>query len=349
MKSQSFYTQKKFYIPAIIIILLVVFRMLLPQILLTQANKYLANFSPTYSLHMEDLDISIIRGAYQFQEITGKLKGEEKTFLTIKEVDVSIAWREVFRGRIVTDIVTDKVDFLFLKDMSKLKPPSKAEAKDVKETLFPVKVESVDLNRARVVFEEYPSLDDSSRLKIENINGRVTNLTPTEDNQLSEFNLSAALQGKSETVFIGSLNLTKTPMLWDVDVELKDFDISSLNPVLKRNLPLTFTKGRLDLFAEAQNQDKVIKGYVKPFIKDIDVVANKEKFVGIKHFGIEILTALGNLILRDSDTKSVATYLDFNYNGTFNISTGQGISEALEHGFGQKLSPGIEDKYHIKR
>ena len=346
---KSIYKKKKIYIPAIIIAVLIVFRMILPQILLTQANKYLASFSPTYSLHMEDLDLSIIRGAYSFQEITGKLKDDGKVFLTIKEVDVSIAWREVFRGKIVTDIVTDKVDFLFLKDMSKLNPPSKKEAQDVKETLFPVKVETVDLRRAQVVFEEYPSLDDKSRLRIENINGRITNLTPDEDDQLSSFNLSAALQGKSETVFIGSLNLTKTPMLWDVDVELKDFDMASLNPVLKRNLPLTFTKGRLDLFAEAQNENKVIKGYIKPFIKDIDVVANKEKFVGIKHFGIEILTALGNLILRDSDTKTVATYLDFNYNGAFNISTGQGISEALEHGFGQKLQPGIEDKYHIKK
>lgn len=45
---------------------------------------------------MEDLGISIIRGAYRFEQMTGKLKGDEKTFLSIKSVDVSIAWREVF-------------------------------------------------------------------------------------------------------------------------------------------------------------------------------------------------------------------------------------------------------------
>ncbi len=343
-----FYKKKKFYIPAIILAVLIVFRMVLPSILLHQANKYLSEFSPTYYLHMEDLDISIIRGAYRFEKVIGKLKGDEKTFLSISSVDVSIAWREIFQGRIVTDIVTDNMDFLFLKDMSKLSNPKK-EAKDVKDTLFPVSVESVDLRRAQVVFEEYPSLDETSRLKIENINGQITNVTPTEKEQISAFNLSGSLQGSAATVFIGELNMFKKPILWDVDVEMKNFDLSKLNPVLIRKLPLTFTKGKLNLYAEAKNDNKKIKGYIKPFIKDIDVVANKEHFEGVKHFGIEILAALGNLILRDSESKTVATYVDFTYDGKFNVDTGQGISKAIENGFSQKLPEGLENKYHLTK
>jgi hypothetical protein len=342
----SIYKKKKFLIPTTIIIALIAFRMILPMILLHQANKYLSEFSPTYYLHMEDLDISIIRGAYRFEEVTGKLKGDEKIFLSIKSVDVSIAWREVFRGRIVTDIVTDKLDFLFLKDMSKLSNP-KEEAKDVKDTLFPVSVESVDLRRAQIVFEEYPSLDETSRLKIESINGQITNVTPTEKHQVSAFNLSGSLQGSAPTHFIGELNRFKKPLRWDVDVEMRNFDLSKLNPVLIRKLPLTFTKGKLDLYAEAQNDDKEIKGYIKPFITDIDVIANKEHFKGVKHFGIEILTALGNLILRDPKNKTVATYVDFTYNGTFNVSTTQGISKAIENGFSKKLPAGLENKYQL--
>lgn len=338
--------EKKIYIPAIIILALIFIRMILPSILLHKTNKYLSEFSPTYYLHMEDLDISIIRGAYRFEEFTGKLKGDDKTFLSIKSVDVSIAWREIFRGRIVTDIVTDKLDFLFLKDMSKLSNP-KEEANDVKETLFPVSVESLDLRRAQIVFEEYPSLDESSRLKIENINGQINNLTPSEELQVSAFNLSGSLQGSAEISFIGELNMLNKPLLWDVDIEMKNFDLSKLNPVLIRKLPLSFTKGRLDLYAEAKNDNKIIKGYIKPFIKDIDVIANKEHFKGIKHIGIEILTALGNLILRDSDNKTVATYIDFTYDKTLNINSTQGITKAIENGFSKKLPPGIENKYHL--
>lgn len=340
--------KKKFYIPAIIITILIIFRIILPSILLSEANKYLSEFSPTYYLHMKDLDISIIRGAYRFEEIIGKIKDNNKSFLTIKTVDVSIAWREIFHGRIVTDIVTENLDFLFLKDMTKLSNPKK-EAKEVKDTLFPISVESVDLQRAQVVFEEYPSLDQSSRLKIENINGQINNVTPTEASQVSAFNLSGSLQGSAETVFIGELNMFRKPILWDVDIEMKNFDLSKLNPILVRKLPLTFTKGKLDLYAEAKNDNKIIKGYIKPFIKDIDVIANKEHFMGVKHFGIEILIALGNLILRNADDKTVATYADFTYDKTLNINTSQGISKAIENGFSKKLQPGIENKYHLDK
>ena len=345
---KSFYKEKKFYISAIIITLLIVLRVFLPQILLHEANKYLSTFSPTYYMHMEDLDISLLGGSYRFEEITGKLKGDEKTFLKISSVSVSIAWRHLFHGKIVTDIETKNVDFLFLKDMSKLSVPKK-DATDVKETLFPVKVESVDLRNARIVFEEYPSLSDESRLKIEKINGRVTNLTPDENNKISNFNLGASIQGSSELIFIGSLNLMKRPVLWDVDVEMKDFNLSSLNAVLKRNLPLTFTKGHMDLFAEAQNDSSgKMKGYIKPFLRDVDVIANKEHFVGIKHFFIEIFMAMGNVILRDSKTNTIATYVDFNYDGKFNINTGQGIENLIANGFKEKIKPEIEDKYKIK-
>ena len=338
--------KKKFYIPTIVILILIVFRIILPSILLKQTNKYLSEFSPTYYLHMEDLDISILRGAYRFEEFTGKLRGDDKTFLSIKSIDVSIAWREIFRGRIVTDIVTDKLDFLFLKDMSKLSNPKK-DATDVKETLFPVSVETLDLRRAQIVFEEYPSLDESSRLKIENINGQINNLTPTQKLQVSAFNLNASLQGSAAMNFIGELNMIKKPMLWDVDVEMKNFDLAKLNPILVRKMPLTFTKGKLDLYLEAKTDGKIIKGYAKPFIKDIDVIANKENFEGIKHVGIEVLTAIANLILRDSDSKTVATYFDFTYGKTFEIDTTQGISNAIENGFSKKLPPGIENKYHL--
>ena len=342
----NFIKKKKFYIPATVILVLIIFRILLPSILLKQTNKYLSEFSPTYYLHMEDLDISILRGAYRFEELKGKLRGDDKTFLSIKSIDVSIAWREIFRGRVVTDIITDKLDFLFLKDMSKLSSP-KNDATDVKETLFPVSVESFNLKRAQIVFEEYPSLDETSRLKIENINGEINNLTPTKKQQVSAFNLTASLQGEAAMNFIGELNMHKKPMLWDVDVEMKNFDLAKLNPILVRKMPLTFTKGKLDLYIEAKNDGEIIKGYAKPFIKDIDVIASKEDFKGIKHVGIEVLTAIGNLILRDSDSKTVATYFDFTYDKEFNIDTSQGISNAIENGFSKKLPPGIENKYHL--
>lgn len=339
---------KKMVFFALIVISLIIVRAALPSFLLKRANKFLADFSPTYALHMNDLDISIIKGAYRFQGITGKLKENDKKFLSVNVVDVSIAWREIFKGRILTDIQVEKGDLLVIKNISKLSPPKK-EAKDIKETFFPVKVERLDLKNINLTFEGYESIKGDQFLTVSNINGRVTNLTPTKDFPLSFFVISAnVVDPEARFNFAGELNQTLTPLEWNLDMELRDFNITVMNPYFKRHLPLTFTKGSLDLYSEVFSTEGKIKGYIKPFFKGIDVVANKENFLGAKHFGVELLTALSNLILRESKTKSVATVVDFTMDKKLNFKMGKSISKAIKHGFKQQIRPGIEDRYNIK-
>ncbi|HZG24137.1 MAG TPA: hypothetical protein VEZ17_06125, partial [Chitinophagaceae bacterium] len=55
---------KKITIILVIVALLVVFRLLLPVIVLHFANKSLANVKGYYG-HIEDIDMSLYRGAYQ--------------------------------------------------------------------------------------------------------------------------------------------------------------------------------------------------------------------------------------------------------------------------------------------
>lgn len=89
-----------------------------------------------------------------------------------------------------------------------------------------------------------------------------------------------------------------------VDGEMRGFDLTTGNHFLKSKVPLTFTKGKLDLYAEAQSTNGTIEGYIKPFLKNIDVVKTKEDFKGPKNWFYEIVTAVGKLGLRASDTKS---------------------------------------------
>jgi len=333
-------THKKFYIFLTVFTVLVVGRILLPQILLKKANHYLATFSDAYELHMQDLDISIIRGAYRFEQVNGKLKLNNKHFLKINSVDVSVAWREIFKGRIVTDVVANQLEFLVLTDMSRLTSP-KDDAVKSKSTLFPAKVERVDFNEAQLVFEEYPSLTESERLRIRHINGRITNLTPNEKNQISHFNFTASLLS-----FFGELNIYKEHMSWHLNAQMKGFDLTALNSFLKRHVPLTFTQGQLDLYLESHSTNEKIQGYIKPFFKKVDIMKNEEHFKNVKHFGIEILTAISNLILRDTK-KDVATTIEFDYDGKLNVKKAKAIKGALKNGFVEPLAPGIENRYHL--
>lgn len=339
------FKKKRYLFPAVLLTILIVGRIMLPSILLKKANNYLSEFAPHYYIHLTDLDLSIIPMYYRFEGVTGKLKDTNQEFLSVDKVEVSVAWREIFKGRILTDIDIFKLHFLLIKDLKKLTLPKK-EASDV---FFPVKIERIDLMDSTISFENYKSPKDEGHLKIFNINGRIYNINPSKKNPFTRFYLAAnILDSQSKFQFTGMLNPAHKPPTWILDAEAKNILLTSLNPYLIKHLPLTFNKGILDFYSEVKSENHRMEGYVKPFFKDIDVVANQEKFLGIKHFGIEIVTALVNLILRQSDTKTLATVIDFDYDKELKIKTSKAVSKAIEHGFKQSLSPEIEHRYNIR-
>ncbi len=342
--------KNKYFFLIAIVAMIFIGRAILPEYLLKKTNQYLSEFSPTYKLHLQDFDVSFIRGAYRFEGITGELKDKsKKQFLHVNEVDVSIAWREIFRGKIVTDVVVDTLDFVVIKDIKKL-VTKKENAKDAKETLFPVNIEKVVVKNTDITFDEYKSIDGKGKMKINDINGELKNLSPTDKMPLSRFDLTAKVLGTSSLKLDGNLRTLDKPLGWNVDAVAKGLDLPKFNPILKDKLPLTFTKGTLDLYAEAKSRKGKVKGYVKPFLNNLDIVKNEgEDFKGVKHFGIEMLTAIGNLILRDdSKGRSVASSVDFTYDGKLNVAVAEGVKKAIKHGMADDDDP-EEQKDKVKR
>lgn len=348
----KWYKKKKITIPLGIFVLLLGVRMVMQPIIHKELNKFLATFSPTLYFHIADLDVHIIRGAYSFDGFTGKVKGQKNNFIEIEKVDVSMAWREIFKGKLVTDIEVNGADFAYTGELKNAiaKMPKKAdEATTARDKLFPVKIERVDVRNGAVTFDDYPSLEENKKLQVTNIEGRLTNLTPEKKFPLSFFNLKATVLGNSVVKIAGHLNILAKPMQWDVDGEMQGFDLTAANHFLKRKVPLTFTKGKLDLYAEAQSTNGKVEGYLKPFMKNIDVMKSSEEFKGPKHWFVEVITAVGNLVLRATDTKSVATKIPFTMDKAgMHVDSGEALSKAIEHGFQQQLSPGVEDKYELE-
>jgi hypothetical protein len=125
---------------------------------------------------------------------------------------------------------------------------------------------------------------------------------------------------------------------------VRGFDLKQANPLVYQFVPLTFTSGTLDLFAEVKSQNGRLKGYVKPFIKKMHVVGNKKDFQGVKHFLVEVATAVGNAILRRSKDDSVAAKIEFySDGGKIKVKTEKAMATAVAHGFGQPLTESLED------
>lgn len=337
------------------VVLVVVIRWVAPVLILRQLNNYLADFSPVYKGHIGSLGLSIFRGAYQFRDFELRLKEtEDERFTYGRLVDVSLAWRELFKGRITTDIHLDETRIVLTKNViDAFKNAPKRAEEDTREAgkkLFPVRVERLDLKKSSFEFAELISIPDSKRWRLTNIEGRISNVTPTPGVPLTFVSATGALFDTANVKVVAQVNQQTRPIAWDADLELRDFELKEANAWMKRKVPVTFTSGKLDLFAEARALPNGFEGYVKPFLKRADIVATGEDFAGLKHFGVEVSVATANLILRTSREKTLATKVLFAYDGSeFKVNSSKAISEAFKNGFNEPLATGIDDEISLSK
>lgn len=356
-QERPWFKKKKIIIPLVLFVFLVALRLILQPVLLTQINRKLETVNPMFTFHVGDLGIHILKGAVSLEDITGKVKKEKRAFLSVRRVDASIAWASLLEGKLVTEIEIEGADLSYTKkllDAAKALPKKsdaekKEDEKEMKEKISRFRLDRVALKDSKVTLDDYPGLEEGKKLQITGIEGAVTNIVSTKANPLSFFNVRANIAHDTVAKATGELNLQESPLQWDVDSQMQGFDLSSINKFLKRKVPLTFTKGKLDFYAEAKSQKGKVEGYVKPFLKDIDVVKSNEDFKGPKHWLIEVVTAMGNLVMRAEDKKSVATRIPFSMDKKgVHVDTGEALEKAIEHGYEEKLSPGIEGKFDLK-
>lgn len=100
---------KKIKVPVIalasLLLLGLVLHLTLPFFLLRFANRKLSEI-PDYRGHIAAVDISLLRGAYTLKEVDlVKLNGKVRVpFFSARSIDLSVEWRALFHGKLVTEI-----------------------------------------------------------------------------------------------------------------------------------------------------------------------------------------------------------------------------------------------------
>jgi hypothetical protein len=313
-------------------------------ILLGYINKKLENFSPAITGHVDGLDIAIFRGAFGLDDMKLKLKKADKEFLTVKSADVSLAWREIFNGNLMADAMIDGVTFTFDDRLpAAIKKSLPKEDKSQPKKQPPIRISRLDWKNVNVILPSDKAYTNQGPFRLSDIEGRISNLFADSDTPRSFFHVKGKGSGSSQFKALGSANLKADPVEWDVDAQMQGFSLPAMNRFLRKKVPLTFTRGNLDLYAEVKSEEGKIKGYVKPFISDLDFMRTHENFKGAKQWFIELGGAIGNWILEAHRDKTIATKVPFSYDGkNFAIDKSKAVGKVIEHGFDQELSPGVD-------
>lgn len=107
--------KKRYIIPIAILLFLIVFRLLLPAIVKKYVNDILADI-PGYYGQVEDIDIALYRGAYVIHGLyLNKVDaGYDVPFLNFEKTDISLAWKLIFNGKIVSEISMTRPEVIYV-------------------------------------------------------------------------------------------------------------------------------------------------------------------------------------------------------------------------------------------
>ncbi len=301
--------KKRYIIPLAILILLLAFRLYLPTLVKNYVNDVLAEI-PGYYGHVEDIDIALIRGAYVINGMyLNKGTAESQIpFLNFPKTDISIEWRSLFKGKIVSEIIMDSPEITYVFEDQK-EETGDADVDDWTEALtdlVPIDINHLEVHNGKLAFVQLsakPEID----LQINNLHLTATNLRNVVERERilpSSVTASGISIGGGRISMEGNMNLLKQIPDMDISFSLEDADITAFNDFTKYYAGLDFEKGNFSLFNEVAIADGFLVGYVKPLLTNSKLIGEDDGFLDVLWEGF---VGFFKFILKNQGTDTVAT------------------------------------------
>ena len=346
--------KKKYKILIGIIILLIVIRIILPYAVLHYANKTLAKMKGYYG-HIDDIDLSIYRGAYIINHIylnkVDSVSKKQTDFFKSENIDLSLEWGAIFHGSIVGELIFESPELIFTKDKTELADVKKdtTDFRKLLKAFMPIKVNRFEVNNGTIHYVDINSKPkvDLALTQTHIIALNLTNLINNKVELPSTINAEA-------TVYEGSLDFNMRMdaldpnTKFDLNVELKDTKLVLLNDFFKAYGNFDVSQGTFGLYTEMATKNGEFKGYVKPIIKNLKVLGPEDRSDSFLHKIWESIVGAAGVIFRNQKENQVVTKITIA--GTYKnpkTKTLDAIWEVLRNAFIQALLPSVDNEINI--
>lgn len=338
-----------------ILLILIVFRLLLPYIVLRYANNKLSKMDGYYG-HVQDIDIALYRGAYKINNIyinkVDKKTGKQSPFFKAQTIDLSVEWHALFDGRIVGELVFLSPVMIFTKDKVEVKQVvnDKEDFRKILKDFMPLKV-----NRFEVQDGSIHYVDENTQPKVD-ISLKKTyvlahNLSNTTNDKVK---LPANMEAHAEA-YDGTLkmNMKLNPLAenttFDLNLTMNNVNLVKLNDFFKAYGNFDVDRGSMGLYTEFAAEGGKYKGYVKPIIKDLKVYGAEDKDKSFLQQTWEAVVNVAGQVLKNQKKQQIATKV--NIEGSFHdkdVDIIDAIFQLLRNAFIQALMPSIDNEIDLK-
>lgn len=346
--------KRKWRIVLIALLVLIAARIALPYIVLHLVNDRLAKM-PGYRGHVQDIDIALIRGAYViddfFLDKLDSTSGRRSPFLGAQAIDLSVEWKALFHGSLVGELVIERPTVTFTLDSVEPAQVQKdtADFRELLHDLMPLRVNRVEAHGGRLTYRD-PKAHPAVDVHMSSLEVLATNLRNSyDDSELLPASIAATANMYGGHVrFNMKLDpLNRTP-LFDMNAELVNMELVQVNDFFKAYANVDVNKGRFGMYTEMATRDGAFTGYVKPVLKDLDVLGPEDRGEPILHQLWEGIVGTVAGVLTNPGKDQVATKLEFS--GTLKrpeVSTWYAVIDLLRNAFIRAIVPALDNDINI--
>jgi len=336
-----------------ILVVLIAARIALPYVVLHFANKKLATLEGYYG-HIKDIDISLYRGAYQIKDLFLKKLDKKDTldFVDIALVDLAIEWKPIFHGEIVGKVLIDSSSIVLTQEKNDIQDIQKdtADFRNVLNSFMPVTLNRFEIDHSIIRYK-----DPYSSPKLDML---ITNLHVVALNLVNAYDSAKVLPASitaSANVYSGKLkaSMNLDPFAdhptFDLNTQLEKVNLVKLNPFLQAYANIDVNKGTFGLYSEVAAKGGKFEGYVKPLIKDLDVVSWNKSEGNFMQIAWESIVGATAFILKNQRKDQLATkvYIGGDLKAP-EVNIGRAVLLVLKNAFVAALKPSIDREIDLR-
>lgn len=338
---RSWIRRPAFLAVALAILVLVAARASAPILIRDRLNGALASNEKSIGGYVEDVDLALFRGAYRVEGLHLFLvDGKERLpVASAAAIDISVAWRDLFRGRVRADVDLESPRVM-LEPMGRLvrdlaRDLGRGDPEKVTKTIVPFKVERVRVDDGSV--DSGLLAEGEIKPLLRDLMIRATGIYDSNHtgDRTSSLEAAGRVVDGGDVAVQGEFHRAEEgkPATWKGRAKLERLPLRRLNPLLLDLVPLSFTAGRLTAETSVEARGTAdLKGEVKTTFEGVDVISSAESWKGPKHALFEIGSAIGFVLTKaPKDKATVATFGFERKDGKFGVEYGEAIGSAIQH------------------
>jgi hypothetical protein len=326
--------KKLILIPFILLFLFLLTFFGLPTLIHHHLNSQGETGSKIVKTHIDEL-FMVLPFHFKMKGLVVKMRTDGKTIFEGRDSQIGLDFEEIKKGR-----------FLFWGDIKEYHlqyaPEYTEGLKEIRDYILKtdpdIKFSRIKIKESSIVVTRYSGVNKDKYFTLHDLRGHLNNLQPTKAIPVTKIILRAILYGETKLkLSLSQHNLTPAKD-FDLDFILEKMQLADLNLILKKELPLIFKSGTLDLYAEAKSQNGNIEGYLKPFLHDVVIDDNDPDRKNPGHFLLSLVTTF----FKKEKLKSFSTRVPLKMKAPMKIEYGEMLKKIYEKGFENKETPGLE-------